>query len=637
MARLLRGLLLVATMAMTLLAVGSPAKAHPTLLFTTPAAETADDVAPSTITLVFSEPVTATPDAISVRASDSRTVAIGRTAGGRGGRIVNARLTQDLPAGVYTVRWRVTGADGDLMEGEFRFGVGASVNPSSIVDNTPGTAWLTAVMRWALLAGLALTVAALLHDRVTAHARHTNPGLPGVPGWFVLGGILGGLATTVLVTQGLAASGGQLSPPAVLGLVQAVGFAVAAIARTVNSTLWTIAALAAVVIAESLRAHPNIAAPGWGALLTATHLTAAAVWTGILLHAAAAVKAWRQHRRALWWLLSVYGRIAVWAFAAVTVTGVINALLLISPQALLDSGYGRLLLAKIALIAAALVFAAITRNHLRRGPDLGGPAGRAARRESRVLFAVVAVTAALTATPPPTASSPQLPPSPKGPVLPLGTLAGQIGVGVAASDGQLVIRLSAPSRDDYYDPGRAAQRFTLTAALLTPEMGGAQDLRLQGCGSGCFHTSARWGNGDNLLTLDAQAPGWQGGTASLIIPWPSKPAADQLTRAVAVMRLTGEFTIYETVTSNTADPEPEPTPLTMTGAQFLPLQPYAAGVAPQVVALPSRPGDNLRLALGFPAEARYAELTIDPGGRIIEEVQTDPKHLTRRHYIYKEP
>lgn len=38
-------------------------------------------------------------------------------------------------------------------------------------------------------------------------------------------------------------------------------------------------------------------------------------------------------------------------------------------------------------------------------------------------------------------------------MLPLGSLAGQVGVGVAASDGQLVVRLSAPSRGDYYTPG----------------------------------------------------------------------------------------------------------------------------------------------------------------------------------------
>jgi hypothetical protein len=40
-----------------------------------------------------------------------------------------------------------------------------------------------------------------------------------------------------------------------------------------------------------------------------------------------------------------------------------------------------------------------------------------------------------------------------------------------------------------------------------------------------------------------------------------------------------------------------------------------------------------RLTVGFRAEARYAPLTLHQAGRIVEEVQTDPKHLIRRTLV----
>ena len=53
-------------------------------------------------------------------------------------------------------------------------------------------------------------------------------------------------------------------------------------------------------------------------------------------------------------------------------------------------------------------------------------------------------------------------------MLPLGTLAGQIGVAVAASDGQLVVRLSAPRRGDYY-AAQPDRHYTLSGRLGRPD------------------------------------------------------------------------------------------------------------------------------------------------------------------------
>jgi copper transport protein len=87
------------------------------------------------------------------------------------------------------------------------------------------------------------------------------------------------------------------------------------------------------------------------------------------------------------------------------------------------------------------------------------------------------------------------------------------------------------------------------------------------------------------------------------------------------------------VTSDTSTPWPEPTELHLTGGEFIATEPYSSGIAPQVVLLRSDDTGS-RLAIGFPAEGRYAELVLDHDGRIIEETLADAKHLTRRRFVY---
>ena len=55
---------------------------------------------------------------------DGREVPIGPPPPARGGQVRDCAPGRPLPPGSYTVRWRVTGTDGDLVEEEFRFGVG---------------------------------------------------------------------------------------------------------------------------------------------------------------------------------------------------------------------------------------------------------------------------------------------------------------------------------------------------------------------------------------------------------------------------------------------------------------------------------------------------------------------------------
>jgi len=110
-----------------LLGGASPASAHPTLLFTDPAADTAVPDTPPAITLVFNEAVTAGPDAITVLDDEGRALPMGAATTAKDGHLVTARPAQTLPTGVYLVRWRAVGSDGDPVEQEFRFAVGAAI------------------------------------------------------------------------------------------------------------------------------------------------------------------------------------------------------------------------------------------------------------------------------------------------------------------------------------------------------------------------------------------------------------------------------------------------------------------------------------------------------------------------------
>ena len=635
-----RRLLVVAVVVVAgLLAAPGAAHAHPTLLYTTPTADTAETQSPTSVVLVFNEPVTPAAGGLVVLDQAGRQTEIGQVTAERGGT-VTGHLPATLPTGVYTLRWRVTGADGDLMESTFRFAVGAAITSADTTTATgrpTGTSWPSVGWRWLLFAGLALALGGAVGTRLSTSARTLRPNLPALRGPASAAGAALGLAGTAgLMASLLITSGADALISATAGrvaLIEATAFA-ACLALLRVRPGWAWLPLLAVPAAEGFRGHPQQAQPGWGALLIAVHLAAAAVWIGALLHAVRVAVAWRGHRPAILWVLSGYARWAGWLLATVLATGTVSALLVAPLSTLTTTTYGRWLLAKLALVTVSVTAAAFARWWLRRQQPTLPRIAAATRVESVTLVGVLAVTAVLVSTPP-RQSTPLAPPDPTGTVVPLGTLAGQIGVAVAASEGQLVVRLSTPTRGDYYAPAQARPAFTLTGRLAPAEQP-EQTIRWRPCGEGCFLAAVTWARGDNLLTLRTAADHWHGGTVSLAIPWPVQPAADELARTVAAMTTAGPMTVYEAITSDTSTPMPEPTPLSLTAAQFVATEPYSAGVATQAVML-SRGSGVTRLAIGFPAEGRYAELTLDGHSRIEQEILVDAKHLTRRRFVYNEP
>lgn len=630
-------MLAVATVA--LLAFPRPAQAHPFLLFTTPTANSAVADSPVSVDLVFNERVTAGADAVVLIDSGGRSTPAKSIATARDGAVVTGQVPEALPEGDVTVRWRVTGEDGDLVEGEFRFAIGTAPPASSASASGPGVSWLPAVLRWVLFSGLALALGGLVARRSTAVPLAESPSLRPVRSWELFGALAGLAAAVALAVPLIADVGTGLwrQQPGQLLLAEAAGFSAAALLLRRARRGWAAAALTVVVIAEGLRSHADVAAPLSGALLTAAHLAAAAIWAGALVHTVRTAFAWRRHRAAVRWIITHYGRTALWLVLIVAATGTATSLLLVPVDLLLTTAYGRILVIKLGLVAIAVLLAGTARLHLRGDDDARlGRVPRLARIEAIVLTTAIAAAAVLVSAPLPNADAVAAPPpAADGVEVPAGTLAGQIGVNLTASQDQVVVRLATPRWGNYYDVDPDQQQaFELSGALSPAGHAATNDLAFRVCGRGCFVADATLQDGDNVVTLRAGAPGWRGGDVAAILPWPVTPAADLLADTVATMEQVDDLTIYEVVTSDGAADLPPATALPISGPAFLGTEPYGAGVAP--VAVRSDRDGAVRLHLAFPAEGRTAELLLDAEGRITEETLTDPKHVVLRRFIYPE-
>jgi len=131
-------MLLVTGVMVGVLAVAgaTSAQAHNTLRSTDPADGSTVEVAPDQVTLTFDEPGLALGTEIEVRSPDGTLVSDGDPV------LVDASVSQklggDLPAGRYTVTWRVTSADGHPSTGELSFTATASTTiESSTRPSTP--------------------------------------------------------------------------------------------------------------------------------------------------------------------------------------------------------------------------------------------------------------------------------------------------------------------------------------------------------------------------------------------------------------------------------------------------------------------------------------------------------------------
>ncbi|MFJ8633152.1 CopD family protein [Streptomyces sp. NPDC093568] len=292
------------------------------------------------------------------------------------------------------------------------------LGPSAALHDTgeaaaPGTGGI-ALLRAVLFAALCVPLGEMFVNRLA----RSVPGAPEAPprSWAPYAAAVGfvaalALASVVstgnLVPSGLAdldIGGLYASRDGKLALLEVNAFAAAglcALSGRPGTQIWP---LAAVVVAEALRAHPTTEySPLLGSGLTLVHLTCASLWVGGLLHALRTLRGWGAGEVGAA-LLGLYARVAAVLLAAITATGVWSSLRRMPSATILDqltgTAYGRALLAKVLVVAAVAVLALWARFRLRRAAD-PLTACSPARAEVVALGVVVALSGLLTALPVP--------------------------------------------------------------------------------------------------------------------------------------------------------------------------------------------------------------------------------------------
>ncbi|MBB3999482.1 copper transport protein [Aureimonas pseudogalii] len=376
--------------------------------------------APADFELVFSEPVT-----------PLRMTLVGPDGASRdlpGPSATSATLTVPAPAGLvagsHLLLWRVVSADGHPVGGTIRFALGApsAVPPAAPADEPASVLVLVWASRLLVLAGLVFgiggAVAGLLLGPRSAPARGPVRlalalGLAAVPlallaqGLDALGAPLAAVAQPAVWHAGAATSLG--SALALASAAMALALAATLRQRPANGTrlpkALSFAALLVAGFAVAASGHAANAAPQ--ALMRPAvfiHALAMMLWIGALAPLAASLRGGASGGAAA---LRRFSRVIPAVVAALVASGAaLAAVQLGSPGALWSTAYGRVLLAKLALLA--LLFALAAGNRHRLTPRvLTGETG-ATRTLRRVVGAEIALavlvlgTAALWRfTPPP--------------------------------------------------------------------------------------------------------------------------------------------------------------------------------------------------------------------------------------------
>lgn len=344
---------------------------------------------------------------------------------------------------------------------------------------------------------------------------------------------------------------------------------------------------------------------------------------------------WRHDPGQVKALLASYAYMAAWLYALVVAAGTVAAVLVLpTVSSLWTTGYGQVLLVKLALVTLISGAALVARRRL---AATGGPTTRSplqvARVESVALVGVLAASAMLTAVTPP--ADPRqgvaFPPPAFEPTVRLGALTGQVTTGIVASKGQLEVRLRVP------EPDPAAEQLYEVTGTLTQPRGRPAELALRPCGSGCFTADAEWFPGVSKLDLSVRAEGFTGGRARFDAPQPAaQPARDArrlLDHMLAAMKREPSLVFTEAVTSDTSRPTPPAARHHETGAALIDLQPYRTGVVSGLTFLNQQAGIT-EIGFAISAESTYARIWINDRGRIVREQLVTPNHLITRTYTY---
>jgi copper transport protein len=415
------------------LVAAAPAQAHAALVRTDPPPGSVLNSAPQTVTLTFSEQVRPIADRIRVLAPDRSRVDTDEAS--VTGDQLTIKLRGGLGTGTYLVTYRVISADSHPIAGSFPFSVGApSSNPPGESDAAnrradPLVAVALGVARWAGYAGLILLAGPLLFltglwpKRLSRRepARLIAAGLIAlgvgtVAEMYLQGPYTAGTGLFGVSGRALrdALAGGYGATHVVrLAVIAAVAVMARPFLRPAGPSTVDRAGLAFVSVIGigtwPLSGHPAVSpAPAISLVADAGHLAAMAGWLGGLV-LLLTVLLRRANGRELAAILPVWSAWALLAVVTLVMTGTAQATIEVqSVPALFSTEYGRLVLAKAALLAVVVAIAWYSRRLV--GRVVAGQAAKAdpavavLRRtvlaELAIAAVVVGVAAALVQAPP---------------------------------------------------------------------------------------------------------------------------------------------------------------------------------------------------------------------------------------------
>lgn len=362
------------------LALPASSLAHAYLVRSEPEAGERLQSAPRELKLFFSEPFVPGSERVSVRFSGGEKLRLGAPV--RRDTVVS----QPLPPAkdeITIVNWRVVAEDGHISTGEFAFAVGTTARLPELASNSDtSTTGIDVILSWSLFVGLALALGGLVSERFVWRRERIDPAIARAP-------VLAGLAIAALATvlQLVALDTDLASRPAKLLGAQSI-LLVGALALLLEARSLAILPLLAASVVFAARGHSGTSGHWWAVPADALHLAAAAIWVGALAHLVLLARriGLDGFRPFLASGASRYARLALGTVTVSVVGGLGTALAQFgSLGELVDTGYGRALLVKSALIAVALAIAGTARTFALPG---GGFVERVRSRE----LAAVAVS-----------------------------------------------------------------------------------------------------------------------------------------------------------------------------------------------------------------------------------------------------
>ena len=410
--------------ALAALACPSAAFAHAALLHESPTYREELRQAPRSVTLRFDQEVEVLPNAIVVL--DPRGVNLARPAHSITRGLVAPLRT--LPRGPYTVRWKALSSDGHVVSGVYTFGVGV---PAAVVTDAVGAQGPTTsehIVRWIYFVGLALFVGGVGFQLLVLRG-----GVPSLRFYLVAGA--GGL---IVLEAGIVAfllraedalqlpfraflygdlssiAGGTRFGQAFIAME--LGFAFA-FAFLFLSWLTDRAALLWPALALGIGFASGLSLSGHSSASRATevadwfHLVAASLWVGGLVQLAVVV--WPRLPELRRSAFRRFSRLATVCVAVLLGAGTYLSIERL-PQVrdLWETGYGQVLIVKLALVALALGWGAthqfLVLPRLERGL-VGRGLVRSLLGESAVAMSVLLAAAVLVDSKPPPKPLPQPP------------------------------------------------------------------------------------------------------------------------------------------------------------------------------------------------------------------------------------